>query len=103
LKSVFNHRFGPVAVTSRFMGFDIYKTPVESDRVFISAYQSLGYIRYGQLVILSPQKKIASFQPNFVTGAAIQIPDTDSLTNEAIAWHQGASYLFKNSKYKIEQ
>ena len=92
-----------VNYTSRFMGFDIYKTPVERDRVFISTYQNLGYIRNGQLVILSPQKKAASFQPNFVTGSAIQIPGTDSLTNEAIAWYQGASYLFKNGKYKIEQ
>lgn len=92
-----------VNYTSRFMGFDIYKTAVERGQVFTSTYQNLGYLRNGQLVILSPQKKKASFQPNFVTGAAIQIPDTDSITNEAIAWYQGASYLFKNGKYKIER
>ena len=89
-----------VNYTSLFFGFDIYKTPVSRDRVFISTYQNLGYIRNGMLVILSPQKKIATFLPNFLTGAAIQIPDTDSLTNEAIAWYQGASFLFKNGKYK---
>ena len=86
--------------TSKFFGNDIYKSPVVNDRVFISTYQNLGYIKNGKLVILSPQKKIATYQPDFMTGAAVQLPDTDSLTNEAIAWYQGASYLFKNGKYK---
>ncbi|MEO5892664.1 MAG: sulfatase-like hydrolase/transferase [Ferruginibacter sp.] len=89
-----------VNYTSRFLGFDIYKTPVQTNRVFISTYQNLGYIRNGMLVILSPQKKNASYQPDFLTGAAIQKPDADSLTNEAIAWYQEASYLFKNGKYQ---
>ncbi len=89
-----------VNYTSRFLGFDIYKTPVERDRAFISTYQNLGYIRDGKLVILSPQKKLATYQPDFLTGAATQMPDADSLTNEAIAWYQGASYLFKKGKYK---
>ncbi|MEP7107751.1 MAG: sulfatase-like hydrolase/transferase [Ferruginibacter sp.] len=91
-----------VNYTSRFLGYDIYKSTVTRDRVFISTYQNLGYIRNGILVTLSPQKKIATSQPNFLTGTAIQIPDVDSLTNEAIAWYQGASYLFKNGKYKSE-
>jgi len=85
--------------TSHFMGFDIYKTPVWRDRVFISTYQNLGYLKSGKLVILSPQKKIASYKPDFLTGSATQIPDTDSLSKEAIAWYQGAGYLFKNGKY----
>ncbi|MEO7766017.1 MAG: LTA synthase family protein, partial [Ferruginibacter sp.] len=86
--------------TSSFFGVDIFQTPVEKDRVFISTYQNLGYIRNGVLVILSPQKKVATYRPNFLTGAAKQIPDTDSVTNEAIAWYQGANYLFKTGKYK---
>ena len=89
-----------VNYTSRFLGFDIYKTPVWRDRVFISTYQNLGYVKSGKLVILSPQKEIASFQPDFLTGSATKIPDTDSLSKEAIAWYQGASFLFKNGKYK---
>jgi len=92
-----------VNYTSLFFGFDIFKTTKLTDRIFISTYQNLGYIKNGMLVILSPQKKISTFQPNFITGTAIQKPDTDSLTNEAIAWYQGASYLFKNDKYKSVQ
>jgi len=85
--------------TSRFLGFDLYKTPKDRDRVFISTYQNMGFIKGDELVILSPQKKVAMYQPNFLTGAAIQIPLSDSLTNEAIAWYQGASYLYNSKKY----
>lgn len=86
--------------TSRFLGFDIFKTPVKNDRLFISTYQDMGYVRNGKLIILSPQKKVATYEPDFLTGTAIQKPDADSLTNEAIAWYQGANYLFKSGKYK---
>ena len=87
-----------IPYTSQFFGLDIYKTPINRDRVFISTYQNLGYIRAGQLVILSPQKRVATYQPNFETGVATEIPASDSLINEAIAWYQGASYSFRNRK-----
>ncbi len=87
-----------IPYTSQFFGLDIYKTPNNRDRVFISTYQNLGYIRDGQLVILSPQKRVATYQPNFETGVATEIPASDSLINEAIAWYQGASYSFRNRK-----
>ncbi|MEI7964188.1 MAG: hypothetical protein WCH29_03400 [Chitinophagaceae bacterium] len=78
--------------TSRFMGFDIYKTAETSDRVFISTYQDMGYIRSGKLVILSPKQRLVMFQPDFISGMAKSIPLEDSLVNEAIVWYQGASY-----------
>ena len=89
-----------IPYTSQFFGLDIYKTPINRDRVFISTYQNLGYIRAGQLVILSPQKRVATYQPNFETGVAAEIPASDSLINEAIAWYQGASYSFRNRRIR---
>ena len=89
--------------TSRFLGFDLYRTPVERDRVFISTYQNMGFIKDNKLVILAPQKKITMYQPNFLTGAANQIPLSDTLSTEAIAWYQGASFLFKSGKYIFPQ
>jgi phosphoglycerol transferase MdoB-like AlkP superfamily enzyme len=86
--------------TSRFLGYDIFKTLPDRGRAFISTYQDMGYIRDGKLVILSPQQKIAMFQPDFVTGAALKIPTRDSLVNEAIAWYQGANYLYKTGGYR---
>jgi phosphoglycerol transferase MdoB-like AlkP superfamily enzyme len=86
--------------TSRFMGYDIYKTPASNDRVFISTYQDMGYIKHDTLVILSPQKKIIMYKTDFSTGVNRKITLSEQLKNEAIAWYQGASFLFKNGGYK---
>lgn len=86
--------------TSKFFGYDIYKTPKERDRAFISTYQNLGYIRNNQLIILSPHQTIATYKPDFLTGAASQIPSSDSMSLEAIAWYQGANFMFKSEKFK---
>ena len=87
--------------TSRFLGYDIFKTLPGRERAFISTYQNMGYIKSGKLVILSPQQKVAIFKPDFITGTAIKIPTADSLINEAIAWYQGANYLYKTGGYRV--
>ena len=84
---------------SNFLGFDIYSTPPGRERAFISTYQDMGFIKDGKLVILSPRQKVNMFIPDFKSGTAIPASISDSLVNEAIAWYQGASYLFKNGKY----
>ncbi len=89
--------------TSRFLGYDIYRMPAGRERAFISTYQDMGYVKDGQLVILSPQQKTATYQIDFLTGAAIKVPSSDSLVNEAIAWYQGANYLYKTGGYRIVQ
>ena len=89
--------------TSLFMGYDIYNIPVGRERAFISTYQDIGYIRQGKLVILSPQQKTNTFKPDFITGAAIKISAADSLVSEAIAWYQGANYLYKTGRYKMKK
>ncbi len=86
--------------TSKFMGYDINKTPVTNDRLFISTYQEMGYIKKDTLIILSPQKKISIFKIDFKTGAASKIKLAENLKDEAIAWYQGASYLFNSKHYK---
>ncbi len=86
--------------TSRFMGYDIYKTAESNDRVFISTYQDMGYIKNDTLVILSPQKKVTMYKTELFSGFNEKIDVSDRLKNEAIAWYQGANYLFKNNRYK---
>ncbi len=88
--------------TSRFMGYDIYKVAETNDRLFISTYQDMGYIKNDTLVILSPQKKVTMYKTDLSTGLSRQIPLSDQLKNEAIAWYQGASFLFKNKAYKMK-
>ena len=87
--------------TSRFLGYDIFKTPVGRERAFISTYQDMGYIKDGKLVILSPQKKSEIFAPDFTSGLATKLPPDEAFINEAIAWYQGANFLYKNGGYKM--
>ncbi len=86
--------------TSKFMGYDINKTTTENNRLFISTYQDMGYIKNDTLVILSPQKKVSFFKIDFKTGVSIKINSTQKLTDETIAWYQSASFLFTSGRYK---
>lgn len=86
--------------TSRFLGYDIYRTPVSKDRVFISNYQDMGFLKNGQLVILSPRQKIKMYLANLSTGVNEPVILSDSMRREAIAWYQGANYLLGSGKYK---
>lgn len=89
--------------TSRFLGYDIFKTPAGRERAFISTYQDMGYIRNGKLVILSPQKKIEMVIPNFISGITSKISHEKALENETVAWYQGANYLYKSGGYNIKK
>lgn len=86
--------------TSRFMGYDIYNMTPGNERAFISTYQDMGYIHNGEMVILSPQQKIQTVRPNFKTGINTTVSPSDSLIKEAIAWYQGASFLYRSGGYK---
>ncbi|UEG48704.1 LTA synthase family protein [Ferruginibacter lapsinanis] len=84
---------------SKFFGQDISHASAENQKAFISTYQGLGFITNGQLIVQSPLKKIKSYQPDFITGNATDITNTDSLVQKAIAYYQTASWLIKNKKY----
>lgn len=88
---------------SRFMGYDIYNMKPGNERAFISTYQDLGYIRNGDMVILSPQQKVQTVKPDFLTGINTLMKPSESLINEAISWYQGASYLYKSGSYKAQK
>ena len=89
-----------LSYTSRFFGYDINRLAPGKERVFISTYQDMGYIRDGKLVILSPQRRVKTFRPDFTTGANVPEKVSDSLVNEAISWYQGASFLYRSGWYK---
>jgi phosphoglycerol transferase MdoB-like AlkP superfamily enzyme len=87
--------------TSRFLGYDVYHMSGGNERAFISTYQDMGYIKNGQLVILSPQQQVHMFKPDFKTSVNIPVTNSGELINEAIAWYQGASYLYGSGKYRF--
>lgn len=86
--------------TSRFLGYDVYKIPEKRTRAFISTYQDMGYIKGDTLVILSPQQKAEVYKADFATGTNTRISPNTGLINEAIAWYQGASYLYRSGSYR---
>ncbi|MBP6432250.1 MAG: sulfatase-like hydrolase/transferase [Ferruginibacter sp.] len=86
---------------SKFLGSDIYKRDTINDRLFISTYQDMGYIKKDKMVILSPRQKIQVVTVDYKTGKNTPTVIDTSLINEAIAWYNGASYLYKEKKYKV--
>jgi phosphoglycerol transferase MdoB-like AlkP superfamily enzyme len=81
--------------TSKFYGYDIFALEPGRERIFISTYQSLGYVRDNKLIVLSPQQKEETFLVNFKTNSLSPIANDHKLTREAISWYQSASYAFR--------
>jgi phosphoglycerol transferase MdoB-like AlkP superfamily enzyme len=91
-----------ISYESRFMGFDLFKTSPQNDRLFISTYQDMGYVKNDTLVILSPQKRVTGFKIDFTTGNNIPIVLDKNIIDEAVSWYQGASFLYKGGKYHFQ-
>ncbi len=86
---------------SKFFGQDVFKMAQKDERIFISTYQSLGYLKNNKLVILGPNKKTDTFIPDFKTGSSVATKNEQSLTEEAIANYQMASELYKHKGYQF--
>jgi len=86
---------------SDFFGYDMNTLEPEKERAFISTYQSLGYIRNGELVILSPQSKMETFKLSENNEGLTPI-ENENIAREAISWYQAASYAFKNGLMKVD-
>jgi phosphoglycerol transferase MdoB-like AlkP superfamily enzyme len=88
--------------TSRFLGYDIFKTATENERVFISTYQEMGFVHQGKLAILGPRQTVKEYMAVFANNIPDKTIPLDSVVNKAVAWYQGANYLYKSKKYKIK-
>lgn len=82
---------------SKFYGYDMAMLEPGRERVFISTYQKLGFVKDNVLTILSPQKKI-EFQN--LEGDSDSNAPVDSLETAAICWYQSASYAFQHGLMK---
>ncbi|WP_017259853.1 LTA synthase family protein [Pedobacter arcticus] len=83
---------------SKFFGRDVFNHKTKTPWAFVSTYEKLGYYKNGDLLVLSPQKKVEQFK---VMPNQDQIPEKvdEKLKEEAIAFYQTASYLYKNRQY----
>ncbi|MFT3700997.1 MAG: LTA synthase family protein [Agriterribacter sp.] len=87
---------------SKFFGQDIFNTPPEKQRAFISTYQGLGFLKNDTLIVQSPVKKVKTYKPDFITGDAKEIKGNDTLTNQATAYYQVISWLIKHKQAWIK-
>jgi phosphoglycerol transferase MdoB-like AlkP superfamily enzyme len=87
---------------SKFLGRDLLHSPPESDRAFVANYQTLGYLKGGQMVVLQP-KRTTQFRS--LLGEALAAGDAGDpqLVREAIAYYQVASHVFRNGLYRDEE
>ena len=63
--------------------------------MFISNYQSLGYLRNNVLTVLLPKGQVESYQVDPKTLATTPAPIDQRLLDETIAYYQSASRAFK--------
>jgi phosphoglycerol transferase MdoB-like AlkP superfamily enzyme len=82
---------------SRFYGRDVLgPTAAAKGRVFIGNYQKLGLMQDGRLAMLKPVRQSATLTYDCATRAMQPCDADETLTDDAIALYQTASWLFKH-------
>ncbi|MDA8130667.1 MAG: LTA synthase family protein [Elusimicrobia bacterium] len=80
---------------SRFFGRDMLAGRPEG-RAFLSTYQKMGLLKEGKLAVLGPKKYLKTYKWDEATNDLTADPSDKDLGEEAIAFYQGANYLYKN-------
>jgi len=89
-----------VAGSEHFFGQNMFTDTDIAPRAFISNYQSLGYYKNDQLIVLSPKQSVEAYRINPVTFEAEAIEVDRQLVKEAVAYYQTASNAYKNGYLK---
>lgn len=88
---------------SQFYGADVFQRAPGQERAFIGTYQRLGYLRDGQLVELSPHRKVDAVRPTWDSDLSQPaIPLDSRLALQAISYYQTASYRFTHGLMSAE-
>jgi len=87
---------------SKFLGRDLLHSPPASDRAFVANYQTLGYLKGDAMAVLRPRR--ATQLLSLVGEArAAGAPGDAALLDEAIAFYQVASHVFRSGLYADEE
>jgi phosphoglycerol transferase MdoB-like AlkP superfamily enzyme len=90
-----------ISYQSKFFGLDVFNIKPNQEFALISTYEKLGFIKNNHLLVLSPQKKVEQFKI---------MPNHDQITEkvnpvlkeQAIAFYQTASYMYKHHLYQFK-
>lgn len=84
---------------SRFFGYDMFQLEPGRERAFPATYEKLGYLRHDVLTVLEPQRKLEQMKPDYLSGDATPLtPQDPALIDQAVAYYQVASELFKRGE-----
>jgi phosphoglycerol transferase MdoB-like AlkP superfamily enzyme len=86
---------------TKFLGHDVLRSSPATDRAFVGNFQTLGYLRGDELVVLEPKRKVGAFRLD--GGGQVPIAANPSLVREAIAFYQVASHAFADGFYLDEE
>jgi len=89
-----------VAGAEHFFGQNMFNASETPSRAFVSNYQSLGYYKDDQLVVLSPRQQIEAYRIDPMTYEAEPAEADAQLVKEAIAYYQTAANAFKHGGLK---
>lgn len=84
-----------------FFGRCLFEEEEPLRRVFVSNYQSLGYLRSNTLTVLLPRQRVESYRVDPRTLETTPKAVDPVLLNEAIAYYQTASRSFKLGALKL--
>ncbi len=87
---------------SKFLGRDVLRSAPSTDRAFVANFQTLGYLRDDQMVVLRPKRAVETYLRSGREFVATPTNNPD-MTREAIAFYQVASHLFRNGLYADEE
>lgn len=85
---------------SKFFGKNILTMKPEEQRAFMGTYQKLGYMKGNQLVVLDVQRQSTFFSYDKASNNLTPAANNKQLLDEAVAYYQGAYYLYKNGLLK---
>jgi phosphoglycerol transferase MdoB-like AlkP superfamily enzyme len=87
---------------SKFFGRDVLHSDPSTDRAFVANYQTLGYLAGDRMIVLHPGRKIDMLR--MTPQGPVPMSGVDlALAREAIAFYQGASYVFRSGLYRDEE
>ena len=90
------------AYYTKFLGRDVLHSALATDRAFVANFQTLGYMKRDEIVLLQPKRKVEVLR---LSGESpVPVPASErSLAREAIAFYQVASHVFRNGLYFDEE
>ncbi len=90
--------------SSKFFGHDVFRTPPEEDRALVGNYQTLGYMKDGQLVTLQPRRKVTvEALPVELGLPTSRGTSAAQLRTEAISLYQSASLVYNGGQQRDEE